>query len=74
MTYRECTIASQFRIEINENFVWAYLCRNNVPNYHDLNVEKLAEHLEDELNLVDILQYPSINVDFILRKLIGVRY
>ncbi len=74
MTYTDCSKASQFRVAINENFVWDYLRKHNVPHYHDLNVGRLAEQLEDAMNLVDILVSPSINVDIILRKLIGQAY
>ena len=74
MTYTDCSKSSQFRVAINENFVWDYLRKHNVPHYHDINVARLAEQLEDAMNMVDILVSPSINVDTILRKLIGQAY
>ena len=74
MTYTDCSRASQFRILINVNFVWDYLRKHDFMNYQELNVPLLAEQLEDCINTVDLLRYPAIKVDTMLRKLIARAY
>ena len=66
MVYKECVLASQFRIALNEDFVWQFL-RENYERYYHLNVKKIAELCEDALNLVNLLENKMINVDKILR-------
>ena len=74
MVYATDTHSSQFRIELNVNFVWEFLQRKGYKNYTNLPVAKIAESTEDELNVTNILRQNKICVHDILRKHIAAAY
>ncbi len=74
MVYVEDTHSSQFRIELKCNFVWEFLYTNNYKDYHKLPVSKIAELVEDDINMCNILHKDRICVHDILRKHIHLAY
>ena len=74
MVYAQDVNASQFRIAINVNFIWMFLYKNNYKEYHKLPVYKIAELVEDEINMCNILDKAAIPIHDIIRKHIGNEY
>ena len=70
MVYTESTYCSQFRIQINKNYIWQFLGMHEHLKSATLDVQRLAERLEDELSLVDILDAKSIPVESTLKRLL----
>ena len=74
MVYRENTYASQFTFRLNINYVWDFLAKYDYKAYHELDVQKIAELTEDEVNLVNILDHSTLSIQTILKKHIQKAY
>ena len=74
MVYVTDTYSSQFRIAINVNYIWDFLSQKEYKDYRQLPVAQIAESVEDELNLVDILHKTRLCVHDIVRKHIAKAY
>ena len=71
MTYSDYPQSSQFRFNLNVQFVWGYL-RKHFPkvNLSGIDVNRVAEIVEDEINMIDLSVRPSINVLHIFRTVL----
>lgn len=60
-----------FRFELNKNYIYEYLALKTKHECHKFDVQRLAETVEDRINMVDILKYPTINIHNILKQVIN---
>ena len=67
MVYWTDSNSSQFRIEINGNFIWDFLYQQNYKNYRTFPVAKIADLAEDAINMVDISKKSRLEIHDIIR-------
>ncbi len=69
MVFSEPTQALQFRFELNKNYLYDFLVRETEYQSHTVDVQRLAEAVEDEVNLIDLAE-ASLQVNSIIKKLL----
>ena len=67
MVYWTDTTSSQFRIEINGNFIWDFLYQQNYKNYRTYPVALIADLVEDSLNMINISKNSRLDLHDIIR-------
>ena len=70
MVFTEPPQALFFRIELNKNYIYAFLAQKTKYTCFDLDVQKVAELVEDRLNVVDIMKTPTLNIHNVIRSVI----
>ena len=68
MVFTEVPQALLFRIELNTNFVCAYIAQKTRIPVNKYNLQRLTEDIEDQANMVDLLKTPVINIGVLLRE------
>ena len=71
MVFTEVPQACLFRFDINKNYIYAFLAVKTEHSCHEFDVQRLAETVEDRINMVDILKTPTINIHAILKQAIN---
>ena len=70
MVFTEVPQALLFRIELNTNYVCAYIAQNTKIPIVKYDLRRLTEELEDRCNLVDLMKTPTINVGKLLKDIL----
>ena len=70
MVFTEVPQALLFRIELNTNYVCAFIALNTTIPIGKYDLQRLTEELEDRCNLVDLMKTPAINVAQLLKDIL----
>ena len=68
MVFTEVPQALLFRIELNTNYLCAFIVHHTRYRVQHYNLQLLTEIIEDRLNLIDILKHPVINFAEIIKE------
>ena len=68
MVFTEVPQALLFRIELNTNYLCAFIAQKTTYRIQHFDLQQLTEVIEDRLNLIDILTNPIVNFTKIVKE------